>query len=177
MSPSALKIHLKYVLFHKCCRNLCVSMPRCVHDTYQWFCCRISEKFVRKCQVFFCWKITCTLELLSGRWWQSILNRGSKPACILKWQLSSHRVPALLANHWVFLKNNFSRSWKSFRFVNKSTGMWIYNFCVRMCCICIPLSSENATVKDGHCGSQWLFLWENVLKGAGTLQHDSTAPW
>jgi hypothetical protein len=38
MSPSTLKIHLKSVLFHKSCRNLCVGMPRCIHDTFQWFC-------------------------------------------------------------------------------------------------------------------------------------------
>jgi hypothetical protein len=38
MSPSTLKIHLKSVLFHKSCRNLCISMPRCIHDTFQWFC-------------------------------------------------------------------------------------------------------------------------------------------
>jgi hypothetical protein len=38
MSPSTLKIHLKSVLFHKSCRNLCVSMPSCIHDTFQWFC-------------------------------------------------------------------------------------------------------------------------------------------
>jgi hypothetical protein len=38
MSPSTLKIHLKSVLFHKSCRMLCVSMPRCIHDTFQWFC-------------------------------------------------------------------------------------------------------------------------------------------
>jgi hypothetical protein len=37
MSPNALKIHLKSVLFHKCCRNLCVSMPRCIHDTFSHF--------------------------------------------------------------------------------------------------------------------------------------------
>jgi hypothetical protein len=35
MSPSALNIHLKSVLFHKCCRNICVCVPRCVHDTFQ----------------------------------------------------------------------------------------------------------------------------------------------
>jgi hypothetical protein len=40
MSPSTctLKIHLKSVLFHKCCQNLCVCVPRCVHKTFQWFC-------------------------------------------------------------------------------------------------------------------------------------------
>jgi hypothetical protein len=37
VSPSDLKILLKSVLFHKCCRNLCVSVSRCVHDTFQWF--------------------------------------------------------------------------------------------------------------------------------------------
>jgi hypothetical protein len=37
MSPSALKIHLKSVLFHKCCQYLCVSVPRCVHDTFPHF--------------------------------------------------------------------------------------------------------------------------------------------
>jgi hypothetical protein len=31
--PSALKIHQN----HKCCRNLCVSVPRCVHDTFPNF--------------------------------------------------------------------------------------------------------------------------------------------
>jgi hypothetical protein len=38
MSPSTLKIHLKSVLFLKSCRNLCVSMPMCIHDTFQWLC-------------------------------------------------------------------------------------------------------------------------------------------
>jgi hypothetical protein len=37
MSPSALEIHLKSILFHKCCRNLCVRVPRCVHDTFSHF--------------------------------------------------------------------------------------------------------------------------------------------
>jgi hypothetical protein len=34
MSPSALKIHLKSALFPKCCRNLCVGVPRCVYNTF-----------------------------------------------------------------------------------------------------------------------------------------------
>jgi hypothetical protein len=32
MSPSTLKIHLKSVIFHKSCWNLCI------HDTFPWFC-------------------------------------------------------------------------------------------------------------------------------------------
>jgi hypothetical protein len=33
LQVSASKIHLKPVLFHKC-RNLCISVPRCIHDTF-----------------------------------------------------------------------------------------------------------------------------------------------
>jgi hypothetical protein len=37
MSPSALKIHLKFVLFHKCCRNLCVMRSICNNLNFPHF--------------------------------------------------------------------------------------------------------------------------------------------
>jgi hypothetical protein len=63
MSPSALRIHLKSVLFHKCC-NLCVSVPTCIHDTFSVVLpvreCLMSVFYIdcQKCLSKYFWVIT-----------------------------------------------------------------------------------------------------------------------
>jgi hypothetical protein len=67
--PGAFKIHLKSVLFHKCCRNLCVGVPRCVHNTFPhfwWMPTLVYEIFNQKPNYWDIWAVfedTCPPEV------------------------------------------------------------------------------------------------------------------